>query len=216
MSEMTPDKSSWPTMLPGFNHISRFWDMTHTLCAAKVLPGEYYVTQHSEMITTVLGSCISACIRDPITGVGGMNHFMLPGDSRKKEGKWGGIDGLETRYGIAAMESLVNEILKLGARKERLELKLFGAGKILAMEINNIGERNIIFAKEFAQLEGLAIAAEDLGGPHPRKVNYFPRTGKVLIRRLRSLQNQAVATQEKSYEATIAKREPDGAIELFG
>jgi len=216
MSVMTADKSSWPLILPGFEHISRFWDSTHTLCAAKILPGEFYVTQHAEMITTVLGSCISACIRDPITGVGGMNHFMLPGNNKQNHDKWGGNDCLETRYGVAAMESLVNEILKLGARKERLELKFFGAGKVLAMEINNIGERNISFAKEFAKIEGLPVIAEDLGGPHPRKVNYFPRTGKVMIRRLRSMQTKAVVAQEKNYGATMSKREKPGEIELFG
>ena len=126
MSVVPQNRDQWPEVLPGFGHISRIWDSTQNLCASKILPGEYYVTCHDEIITTVLGSCVSACIRDPSTGVGGMNHFMLPGDTTKRLDQWAGRDSLATRYGIAAMETLVNDILKLNARKSRLELKLFG------------------------------------------------------------------------------------------
>ena len=201
-------------VLPGFESISRTWDSRHETWAARILPGEYYVTRHNEMITTVLGSCVSACFRDPVTGVGGMNHFMLPGEERAASD--GEQERLATRYGLAAMENLVNDILKTGARKDRLELKLFGGGKVLAMEINNVGGRNIEFVKEFARVEGFRISAEDLGSEHPRKVNYFPRTGRVLVRRLASVQQQEVAARERSYQATICKRkEAPGAIELF-
>ena len=187
MSAASQNRDKWPQVLPGFDHITRIWDSTQNLCAAKILPGEYYVTCHHEIITTVLGSCVSACVRDPGTGVGGMNHFMLPGDPRKRLDQWGGKDSLATRYGIAAMESLVNDILKQGARKDRLELKLFGGGKVLAMDLNDVGERNIQFAKQYLKTEGLVVVAEDLGETFPRKVNYVPKTGKVLVRRLRSL-----------------------------
>ena len=202
--------------LPGFNHITRMWDARENLCASKILPGEYYVTEQDEIITTVLGSCVSACIRDPDTGFGGMNHFMLPGDDAKNLGKWGGQDCLSTRYGIAAMENLINDLLKQGAQKHRLELKLFGGGKIMDMDINNVGERNVEFAKQFVQTEGLVPLAEDLGGPYPRKVNYFPKTGKVMVRRLRSIQKKAVLEQDKRYESTLTKKEIPGDIELFG
>ncbi len=211
----TENRDHWPDVLPGFGHITRIWDSAQNLCASRIQPGEYYVTCHDEMITTVLGSCVSACVRDPATGVGGMNHFMLPGDTTMRLDQWGGKDSLATRYGIAAMESLVNDILKQGARKDRLELKLFGGGKVLAMDINDVGERNIQFVKQFLKTEGLAAAAEDLGGTYPRKVNFFPKTGKVMVRRLRSLQNQAIANQEKNYETTLAKKEIPGEIELF-
>ncbi len=166
-------------------------------------------------MTTLLGSCVSACIRDPDTGVGGMNHFMLPGDTTKMLDQWGGQDSLATRYGIAAMETLVNDILKQGARKSRLELKLFGGGKVLDMEINNVGERNIQFVRQFLRTEGFLVLAEDLGGTYPRKVHFFPKTGKVMVRRLRALQKQAIASLEKNYESTLAKKEIPGEIELF-
>ena len=215
MGAMTSSRETWPEVLQGFDAITRIWDPKHSLCAAKILPGEYYVTRQHEIITTVLGSCISACIRDPLSGVGGMNHFMLPGDTKKSLSQWGGGECVETRYGIAAMEMLINDILKQGCRKDRLELKLFGGGKVLAMDVNNVGERNIDFARQFVRAEGFTIAAEDVGGPHPRKVNFFPRTGKVMIRRLRSLQSKAVLDQEKSYESNLASKEQFGEIDLF-
>lgn len=201
--------------MPGFESLGRIWDNTHSLCATKILPGEYYVTSNHEIVTTVLGSCVSACIRDPQTGVGGMNHFMLPGDHKKPLNKWGGEDSLVTRFGIAAMENLINDILKHGSRKDRLEIKLFGGGKVLDMEVNNVGNRNIQFARGFIDAEGLRITSEDLGGTYPRKVNYFPRTGKVMIRRLRSLQNRTIADSEKKYESTLCRTEKQGGIELF-
>jgi len=216
MASARTNKSCCRPVLPGFDHILRMWDARQNLCASKILPGEYYVTGHEEVITTVLGSCVSACIRDPDTGFGGMNHFMLPGNEAKNLGKWGGEDCLATRYGIAAMENLINDLLKQGARKSRLELKLFGGGKILDMGINNVGGRNVEFAKEFAQTEGLVPLAEDLGGPYPRKVNYFPKTGKVMVRRLRSIQKKAVLDQDKRYESILNKKEIPGDIELFG
>ena len=180
----------------------------------KILPGEYYVTTQNEIVTTVLGSCVSACIRDPVTGVGGMNHFMLPGDAATSLNGWG-TDKLETRYGIAAMENLINDVLKQGSRKNRLEVKLFGGGRILDMNVNDVGDRNISFARDFVIAEGLEIAAEDLGGPHPRKVNFFPRTGKVMIRRLRSVQKQSVAESERQYAQTLDAKPDSGDIELF-
>ena len=215
MTGLSRNTDRFPDVLPGFGHLSRIWDSQHELCATKILPGEYYVTEHDEIITTVLGSCVSACVRDPITGVGGMNHFMLPGDTAESLTKWGGQDALETRYGIAAMENLINDILKQGARKNKLEVKLFGGGRILAMNVNDVGDRNISFAREFVRAEGLAIAAEDLGGPHPRKVNFFPKTGKVMIRRLRSVLKQRIAETEQQYAQSIGKQPDNDDIELF-
>ena len=135
---VTPTESPWPPVRPGFDHIARFWDNANGCCAARLLPGEYYVTRNDEMITTVLGSCVSACVRDPVSGIGGMNHFMLPA-STSGDSSWNQL-GLETRFGVAAMEQTVNELLKLGARRELLEFKLFGGGKIIeAMDLNDIG-----------------------------------------------------------------------------
>ncbi|MEM7762602.1 MAG: chemoreceptor glutamine deamidase CheD [Pseudomonadota bacterium] len=205
-----------PATLPGFEGLARAWNNTHNLCMTKILPGEYYVTTHDEVITTVLGSCISACIRDPMTGTGGMNHFMLPGDTTKSLEKWGGVDASATRYGVAAMEKLINDILKQGARKSRLEVKLFGGGHVLDMKLNAVGQRNIQFARDFAATEGLTITSEDLGDVFPRKVNYFPKTGKVMVRRLRALQKRVIADTENQYANTLTKKSEPGDIELFG
>ena len=198
-----------------FSEVSRSWDNSHRVFCARILPGEYYVTRHNEMISTVLGSCVSACIRDPDTGVGGMNHFMLPGDSQKDTSTWAGQDCLTTRYGIAAMEILINDILKQGARKAQLELKLFGGGEVLDMQINNIGERNIDFVRQFVRDEQMRVTAEDLGGPYPRKVNYFPKNGKVLVRRLRSTQSKLIIDREKNYENNLVQKAEPGDIQLF-
>lgn len=215
MSSHSLDRQEWPEALPAFCHIARQWNAKFGLCAARILPGEFYVTRNNEIITTVLGSCVSACIRDPDTGVGGMNHFMLPGDNGRQHGQWGGAGCLVTRYGVAAMETLINEIIKQGSRKNRLELKLFGGGAVLQMEKNKIGQRNIDFIRDFARAEGMAVAAEDLGGPWPRKVKFFPRSGKVMVRRLHSLQVQTVVAQEKKYETTLGNKEIPGEIDLF-
>ena len=217
MSELASKVVSLPPTLPGFEQIGRSWDAKNERCSARVLPGEYYVTRHDEIISTVLGSCVSACIRDPGTGVGGMNHFMLPGSFENPKAQWnGGDDSLETRFGVAAMESLINDILKQGARKGNLEVKLFGAGEILNMQVNNVGARNAAFVRHFVKLESMFVAAEDLGGQHPRKILYFPRTGKVLVRRLRSLQTQTVAAREQQYESGLLKQDTSsGEIELF-
>src|SRR3569833_4097695 len=136
-----------PAMLPAFAHMLRFWDPQLDSWNVKILPGEYYVTRGEEAFSTVLGSCISACVRDPIKNVGGMNHFMLPEDASTGPNNW--LDpaiGLATRYGSYAMESLINDLLKLGATRERLEIKLFCGGRIL-QGMTDVGARNIAFVR---------------------------------------------------------------------
>lgn len=207
--------SALPPVLHGFEHIKRNWDRDHDRWMAKILPGEYYVTCAAEGITTVLGSCISACIRDPVRRIGGMNHFMLPEDTTSGTSSWLQPElGLATRYGTFAMETLINDLLKLGARRERLELKLFGGGKILP-SMSDVGARNIEFARGFAKLEGFAISAQDLGEVFPRRVVYFPDTGRVLIKRLRALDSQAIASRERQYLDRIVVDPAESDVELF-
>jgi chemotaxis protein CheD len=151
-----------------------YYDRTFDRDAAKILPGEYYFTGKDMLIVTVLGSCVSACIRDRVTGVGGMNHFMLPD---------GGADSdspvsASMRYGTYAMEILINDLLKAGARRENLEAKVFGGGNVLRGFIAiNVGERNAQFVRDYLKAEGIRIVAEDLNDVHPRKVYFFPRAG---------------------------------------
>lgn len=204
-----------PTVVRGFEHIQRSWDRDFELWTAKILPGEYYVTRDDEAIATVLGSCISACIRDPALGVGGMNHFMLPVDTSDGKSCW--LDpgaGQSTRYGSFAMESLVNDLIKLGARRERLEVKLFGGGKILA-SMTDVGARNISFAKDWLRLEGLAVVAEDVGEIFPRRIIYFPANGAVKVKRLRSLAGEAIGDREQRYLENISDEPANEDIELF-
>jgi len=202
--------------LSGFESVQRYWDLDSKTWTAKILPGEFYVTQHEESITTVLGSCVSACVRDPRAGCGGMNHFMLPEDSSSGSNAWTDpVLGLATRYGSYAMESLVNSLLKVGAARNRLEIKLFGGGRILT-SMTDVGARNIDFIHQYAKLEGYKIAAEDLGGTQPRRVIYFPATGRVKVRRLKAIDNRSIGDRERQYLVNLGKQQQDGGeVELF-
>jgi chemotaxis protein CheD len=217
MSTLVNQGATHPRSPParGFEHIQCGWDPQHECWTAKILPGEFFVTREPEGIVTVLGSCISACIRDPAVRIGGMNHFMLPEDSTGGKSAWMDADnGLSTRYGSFAMESLINELMKLGARRERLEVKLFGGGKILA-SMTDVGARNIAFAKRFLALEKLPVVAEDVGDVYPRRVVYFPATGLVRLKRLRALDGQTIASRERQYHTTLAAKPATSDVELF-
>lgn len=210
-----PAPSGPPPALPGFGQITRSWDSEHRRWSARIQPGDYYVTGSDEAISTVLGSCISACIRDPEIKVGGMNHFMLPEDTTSGRSAW--LDpqaGQATRYGSFAMERLINDLLKCGARRERLEVKLFGGGNILSA-LTDIGARNIAFARSFLRLENLAVSAEDVGDVYPRRVVYFPASGRVLVRRLKSLDRQQLATRERRHFTEVCASQGGNDVELF-
>ncbi len=191
-----------------FSHIKRYEDKTNNCVTAKLLPGEFYVTEAGEMITTVLGSCVSACMYDSTTGYGGMNHFMLPGGAEER------ANDESARYGLFAMESLINEILKCGCRKANLKAKLFGGGQIIE-NMSDIGRKNISFAKTFLFAEGITLESSDLGLIYPRKVNFFPATGKVMVKRLRTLHNTTIQDRERKYFDSISKEQVSGEIELF-
>jgi chemotaxis protein CheD len=208
-------KSQLPPVAAGFEHVKRYWDPGCDRWSAKILPGEYFVTRSDEAITTVLGSCIAACIRDPATRIGGMNHFMLPEDGSPGKSSWiEGPGGLATRYGSYAMESLINELMKLGARRDRLEVKLFGGGRILS-SMTDVGQKNIAFARDFLKVEGFKIAAEDVGDVYPRRVIYFPATGVVMLKRLRALDVSAIAQRESVYLTNLAAKPAGDDVELF-
>lgn len=188
-----------PPPLPGFEHINRYWDDAHGYIAAKVLPGEYYVTRDDEMVVTVLGSCVSACIRDPGAGVGGMNHFMLPVDTGSRGGSWDpGASGASTRYGTHAMQCLIDDVVRYGGSRANLEVKVFGGGRILA-HMDGVGRRNSEFVQAYVEKAGLRMLASDLGGIYPRKVYYLPATGKVFVKRLLTLHNDTIVEREAAY-----------------
>lgn len=208
-------EASMPACLRGLEHISRYWDKRHNTFTAKILPGEYYVSKHGELISTVLGSCISACIRDVKTGIGGMNHFMLPmGSEDEHAGKTHLTSA--TRYGNFAMEILINEILKAGGSKKNLEVKLFGGGSVLtSMAKIDIGNKNINFVHEYLKEEQLRITSEDTGDVFPRKVLYFADTGKVRVKKLRNIHNDTINKREEKYRKSIDEKPVQGEIELF-
>ena len=187
-----------------------YFDRKHESEAAKLLPGEYFVSTRPMVLVTVLGSCVAACIRDTRLGIGGMNHFMLP-DTESEDLAKGGA-----RYGTYAMEVLVNHLLKLGARREHLEAKVFGGGDVLpGLTQANVGHKNSAFVVHYLQRERVRIAARDLADLHPRKVYYFPATGRALIKRLRTLHNDTVLAREIEYRRRLAQEPAVGDIELF-
>lgn len=203
-----------PKATPGFEGINRYWDKKMRLPAAKIMPGELYVSTQGEMIVTVLGSCISTCIRDRELGIGGMNHFMLPIQG-KHSGNWGNdAASSATRYGNWAMEYLINAILKLGGSKKNFEVKVFGGGKVLA-NTTDVGKNNIEFVTEYLKSEMLLTVAKDVGGIYPRKVLYFPDTGKVKMRRLIRVNNTTIAERETAYRKTLDNAPKEGGVELF-
>lgn len=192
-----------------FGHIKKYYDSVNSCQTAKLLPGEFYATRDNEMITTVLGSCVSACIYDEHNKCGGMNHFMLPGS------QGGAGDDTPARYGIYAMESLINAILKMGSRKEHLKAKLFGGGQIIA-NMTDVGRKNIHFARHFLHREGIPLESSDLGLAFPRKINFYPLSGRVRVKRLQSLQNNTIQTRELHYMQVLSNKDQvNGEIELF-
>lgn len=193
-----------------------YFDRTFGCEAAKILPGEYYCTNQDMVIVTVLGSCVSACIRDVGTGIGGMNHFMLPEGGAADKDSLDNPVSASMRYGTYAMEVLINELLKKGARRERLEAKIFGGGNVLkAFTALNVGERNAEFVKKFLRAEGIRVAGEDLNDVYPRKVYFFPRTGRVLVKKLKQMNNYTIVKREQTYANDLRSSTVTGDVELF-
>ena len=177
--------------------------------AIKVLPGEFYVDSRNTAIITLLGSCVAACLRDPVAGIGGMNHFLLPDSIDDSSAHCGG------RYGIHAMEMLINEMVKRGAQRQRLEAKVFGGGQVMkSFAATNVGERNAKFVRDFLHLENIAILSEDLLGTCPRKVCFFPKSGRALVKRLATVDNYLIE-EEKRYRRHLVEVPASGDVELF-
>jgi len=207
------DRPLRPRTLRGFESMKYYWDSTHGKYAVRVHPGEYYVSAGDEVITTVLGSCVSACIRDPAAGIGGMNHFMLPEGTASGSGE-SGLLSAPARYGSYAMEHMINTILANGGRRQQLEIKLFGGAKVLRA-MSDVGNRNINFVYDYLSTENLSVVSEDLGGLHPRKVLYFPATGRVLVRKLPLSGEKNISRRELEYQRSLLQKPVSGEIDLF-
>ena len=189
-----------------------YFDRSFNTDAAKILPGEYYVTKRDMVLVTVLGSCVAACIRDRVSGIGGMNHFMLP------DGCWDNHDptSVSTRYGVYAMEMMINQLLKLGASRANLEVKVFGGGNVLDGLVSaNAGQRNVEFALDYLYTEGIAIAGQDILDAYARKVYFFPGSGRVLVKKIRTMHNETIIEREQKYQAKLRVSDIQGDVELF-
>lgn len=174
--------------------------------AVKVMPGEYFVHDEDIVITTTLGSCIAACLWDRQARIGGMNHFMLPGDGQSAD------DG--GRYGSCAMELLINGLLKRGATRRTLEAKVFGGAALMPTQgALNVGQRNTEFVTRYLRTEDIPLVSQDVLGGWPRRVCFFPRTGRAMVRRLPPTQRDAVLALERDAGRRTAGT--GGSIDLF-
>jgi chemotaxis protein CheD len=191
----------------------RFFDSASSAWLVKVYPGEFFVTSNADdILVTVLGSCVAACIRDPKTGFGGMNHFML---AEGESGVWG-QEVMSTRYGNFAMERLINELIKAGCPRERMEIKVFGGGNVIESR-QAIGTKNAEFVLRYLKDEGLKCAAQDLGGEFPRRIEFSPASGRVVRRILGRTDRDPIMREEAAYANTLSSsRKTSGDIELFG
>lgn len=187
-----------------------YHDRVFDASAVKVLPGEYYATGEDMVLVTVLGSCVAACVRDPGLGIGGMNHFMLP------EQQGGEVVSTSARYGAYAMEILINHLVKLGARRNRLEAKVFGGGRVLSSLVSaDVGSRNADFVTRFLKNEHIPVVAKDLLDSYPRKVYYFPNSGRALVKKLHRVHNDTLFAREREYQSRLANAPIAGDVELF-
>lgn len=162
------------------------------------------------VLDTVLGSCIAACLYDPVEGIGGMNHFMLP------EGADPG-NPTSARYGVNAMELLISEVMKLGGQRRRFQAKIFGGGHVLKIResLDGVPQRNIDFVRRFLDTEQIPVVKEDLGGYQPRRVLFNTNSGKVFLKYLGSNEAEQTAQEEMVYLISLKKQKLDGDVTLF-
>jgi chemotaxis protein CheD len=185
-----------------------FYEAHFKADAVKVLPGEYFVHHEDILIMTTLGSCIAACLWDRERRIGGMNHFMLP------EGAAGADSG---RYGSYAMELLINELMKKGASRLTLEAKVFGGGAVISgMNSINVGERNTEFVLDYLKTERIPVVSKDVMDVYPRKVCFFPASGKAMVKRLAPANTDALVAQDRAAaQRAVPASTGGGSIDLF-
>ncbi|NRA59330.1 MAG: hypothetical protein HRU25_00135 [Psychrobium sp.] len=193
---------------PGFSHIKRFWMPKHKKFGVKIVAGDFYISNQDEIIATVLGSCISVCIRDVHKKIGGINHFILPDSDRQ-------VLSSSNRYGVFAMERLINSIIKAGGNRRDFEIKVVGGGNMIG-GVNDVGGRNIQFIRDFLAVEGFSTTAEDLGGFHGRKIQYNVTTGQLMVRKLENAHQSILAAldAETRHKASLLD-DNTGEVELF-
>jgi chemotaxis protein CheD len=185
--------------------------MNEAIAARRVhiIQGEYKVVDDPDVVlSTILGSCVAACLRDPVAGVGGMNHFLLPGSGGAMAS-----GGDATRYGVHLMELLINGLLKKGARRDRLEAKVFGGAKTIA-SFSNVGEQNAAFAMQFLRDEGIQVVSSSTGGDHGRKLEFWPVSGRARQYPLTGAETQKTVALEQR-PVRLPPKPVDNGIEFF-
>ncbi|MBJ7554400.1 chemoreceptor glutamine deamidase CheD [Marinomonas spartinae] len=193
----------------------KYYDNKFKAAGVKVLPGEYYASKDDIMITTLLGSCVAACLFDEEAKVGGLNHFLLPGEDGDNS-----MLSSSGRYGVYAMELLVNHLMKLGARRERIKAKVFGGANVIKSlsSASSVGERNVAFIMMYLKQENIPVCSSSVLDITPRKVNFFPQSGKAFVKQLADIYQSDVVAQEKRYQGK-AKEEVEnssgGDIDFF-
>ena len=176
-----------------------YFDSHFNIDAVKILPGEYYATARPMLIVTVLGSCVAACIRDRVSGIGGMNHFMLPETSDLDESL-----NNSGCFGVYAMEILINKLLEMGALQENLEAKIFGGSNLpKSFTVDNVGARNTHFVRNYLKQRKIPILAEDLLDTYPRKIYFFPDQNKVMVKKLMRLHNTTIIRREQEHNKRL-------------
>ena len=197
--------------MPGTPAPLQYSDRHFQVEAVKILPGQYHAARQGA-ITTVLGSCVSTCLWDPVERIGGMNHFMLPGKAEAAASPM----AVSARFGVYAMEVLINRMVHLGADRRRLVAKVFGGARVLqGFDTLDVGALNSRFVLAFLREEDIPVHAQDLLGDSPRKLHFFPDTGKVQLRKLRLEPGDAVQRQDRDYLDRLARGQDAGDIELF-
>lgn len=192
--------------------MKRFWEPRLGMWQVTVLLGEYHVSRDDEVISTVLGSCISACVRDVKRNVGGINHFLLP---RAPTSDTHVDEGAPLRYGVAALEGLINSVLRGGGDRKSLEVKVFGGGRVIEGG-SDVGRTNIAFVKEFFATEGIPISSADVGGTFARRLRYWPKTGRAQVLQIPMAKADQVVTDEKAAATRILPQSQSaGSVELF-
>ncbi len=200
--------------LKGYEHINRYWDPRLRQPAAKILPGEAYVSKTGEVIVTVLSSCVAVCIRDTRIGVGGMSHFTVPMLSQKSSEEHARLAA--EAYACWAIEQVANEIYKQGGQRAALEVKIYGGGPQLVAEApDDMGARNAQFLRDYFAREGIRPLEEGLEGDFPRKISYFPDTGATRVNDIRTRANDTIEQREQDYNRALLRRPDLGDLELF-
>ena len=190
----------------------RYFDRDFQVEAVKILPGQYHASSGNGAISTVLGSCVSTCLWDPAQRIGGMNHFMLPGD-----GEAGASPAAPSaRFGVYAMEVLINTMIRLGADRRRMVAKVFGGGRVLqGFDTLDVGAKNCEFVLEFLATEGIPVVARDLLDVYARKLLFFPQTGKVQLKKLHIAPNDSVEQREREYMKQLGNKAGGGEFDNF-